>query len=151
MNTLFDGILKYSAVFLRLALGLGFLSAVADRFGLWGGPGEHLVAWGDFKNFLDYTALLNPYLPTVMVPVIGWIVTIAEIALGASLILGYRVRETALISGTLLLCFAIGMTVGVGIKSPLDYSVFTASATAFFLSAHTDTSSANNDRKEDKS
>ncbi len=151
MNTLFDVIIKYSTVFLRLALGLGFLSAVADRFGLWGGPGENLAAWGDFKNFLDYTALLNPYLPTIMVPVIGWIVTIAEIALGASLIIGFRVKETALISGTLLLCFAIGMTVGVGIKSPLDYSVFTASAAAFFLSTHTDTSSTNNYRKEHKS
>ncbi|MCH8034468.1 MAG: DoxX protein [Bacteroidetes bacterium] len=137
MNRLFDAISKPSVIFLRLALGVTFLSAVADRFGLWGGPGENLVAWGNFKNFLDYTALLNPYFPSIMVPVIGWIVTIAEIALGVALIIGFRVRETALISGTLLLCFAIGMTAGIGIKSPLDYSVFTASAGALFLSAHT--------------
>jgi hypothetical protein len=28
-----------AAVFLRLALAAGFLSGVADRFGLWGPPG----------------------------------------------------------------------------------------------------------------
>jgi hypothetical protein len=27
---------RYAAIFLRGALGLSFLSAVADRFGLWG-------------------------------------------------------------------------------------------------------------------
>jgi len=138
MNTLFDRRLKYSPIYLRIALGSTFLAAVADRFGLWGGPGENLVAWGNFQDFLDYTALLNPYLPTLMVPVIGWIVTIAEIVLGAALIIGFRIRETALISGTLLLFFAIAMAVSIGIKSPLDYSVFTASAAALLLSTHTE-------------
>ena len=147
MSTLIGRIVKYSPVYLRIAIGLTFLSAVADRFGLWGGPGENLVAWGNFQNFLDYTALLNPYLPTLMVPVIGWIVTIAEIVLGAALIIGFRIRETALISGILLLFFAVSMAVSIGIKSPLDYSVFTASAAAFFLSTHTDILSTNN-RKE---
>ena len=28
-----------AAIFLRFALAAGFLSAVADRFGLWGPPG----------------------------------------------------------------------------------------------------------------
>ncbi len=138
MSTLIGRIVKYSPVYLRIAIGLTFLSAVADRFGWWGGPGENLVAWGNFQNFLDYTALLNPYLPTLMVPVIGWIVTIAEIVLGAALIIGFRIRETALISGILLLFFAVGMAVSIGIKSPLDYSVFTASAAALFLSTHTE-------------
>jgi hypothetical protein len=30
----------FSSAFLRYALGLGFLSAVADRFGLWGAFGQ---------------------------------------------------------------------------------------------------------------
>ena len=135
MKSLIDGFLKYSAVYLRVALGLAFLSAVADRFGLWGASGESLVAWGNFQNFLNYTAQITPFFPTVMVPIIGWIVTILEIALGLMLITGFRIREVALLSGTLLLLFAIGMTVGVGIKSPLDCSVFTISAAAFYLSA----------------
>ena len=137
MKTLIDGISKYSAVYLRVALGMAFLSAVADRFGLWGASGESLVAWGNFQNFLDYTAQITPFFPTFMVPIIGWIVTILEIALGMILLTGVRLKEVAFISGTLLLLFAIGMTVGVGIKSPLDCSVFTVSAAAFYLSAKT--------------
>ena len=39
---------RFSSVFLRCALGLGFLSAVADRFGLWGAFGQPNVEWGNF-------------------------------------------------------------------------------------------------------
>ena len=35
MNPRWTGLAKFSSVFLRLALGISFLSAVADRFGLW--------------------------------------------------------------------------------------------------------------------
>jgi hypothetical protein len=45
----------YSTVFLRIALGISFLSAVADRFGLWGAYGQPNVAWGDFSRFVAYT------------------------------------------------------------------------------------------------
>ena len=130
---MFNLITKYSTVYLRLALGAAFLSAVADRFGLWGSPGESLVAWGSFDNFLAYTATLNPYVPSFLIPAVGWSVTFAEIALGVALILGFRIRETAALSGAMLLSFAIGMSVGVGVKAPVDYSVFTASAAAFLL------------------
>jgi hypothetical protein len=36
MNPRWAGLANFSSVFLRLALGISFLSAVADRFGLWG-------------------------------------------------------------------------------------------------------------------
>ena len=48
-----------SSVFLRLALGVSFLSAVGDRFGFWGAFGQSHVAWGDFSHFIAYTARLN--------------------------------------------------------------------------------------------
>jgi hypothetical protein len=35
---------EFSSVFLRIALGWSFLSAVADRFGLWGAYGYPNVA-----------------------------------------------------------------------------------------------------------
>lgn len=35
-----------------------------------------------------------------------------------------------------LILFAIGMSVGLGVKSPLDYSVFTASAASFLLAVY---------------
>jgi len=46
---------SFSSVFLRFALGLSFLSAVADRFGLWGQFGQPNVAWGTFSRFVEYT------------------------------------------------------------------------------------------------
>jgi hypothetical protein len=48
-------------VFLRLALGVTFLAAVTDRFGLWGSPGSPNVAWGDLHRFAAHTATLNPW------------------------------------------------------------------------------------------
>jgi hypothetical protein len=43
-----------AAIFLRLALAAGFLSAVADRFGLWGPPGTPGVErTGRQLNFLS--------------------------------------------------------------------------------------------------
>jgi hypothetical protein len=50
---------SFSSAFLRYALGLGFLSAVADRFGLWGPFGTPNVSWGNFSRFLEYTHTIN--------------------------------------------------------------------------------------------
>lgn len=119
--------------FARVALGAGFLSAVADRFGLWGGPGARHVAWGDFAHFLEYTRTLNPWLPARWIPALGWLVTITEIMLGVALVAGVARRLVAALSGTLLLAFAVGMTVGTGVKTALDASVFAAAGCAFLL------------------
>jgi hypothetical protein len=40
------------------------------------------------------------------------------------LIAGFKIRIASVLSGLLLLSFAIGMVIGLGIKTPLDYSVF---------------------------
>jgi uncharacterized membrane protein YphA (DoxX/SURF4 family) len=119
--------------FARIALGIGFLSAVADRFGLWGPPGSHNVAWGDFGHFLQYAATINPYLPARFVPALGWTVTVGEIALGVALLAGVALRAVAILSGILLLGFAVGMSLGTGVKTAFDASVFAASACAFLL------------------
>ena len=42
----------FSSVYLRLALGLSFLSAIADRFGLWGVLGKPNAAWGTSRIHL---------------------------------------------------------------------------------------------------
>jgi len=124
---------RYAAVYLRLAVAAGFLSAVSDRFGLWGPPGTTNVAWGGFKLFTVYTGQLNPWAPAALVQPLAWFVTAAETALGFALILGLGTRYVALASGVLLSLFALGMTVGTGVKSALNYSVFAASAGAFAL------------------
>lgn len=122
---------KLIKLFLRLAIGAGFLSAVADRFGMWN---ARVSAWGNWDNFLTYTQSLNPRIPVALIPVIGWISTILELILGISLIVGFRTSLSAKISGWLLLIFALTMAFSLGIKKPLDYSVFAASAGAFGLS-----------------
>ncbi|HTD54007.1 MAG TPA: hypothetical protein VK670_01400 [Silvibacterium sp.] len=124
-----------AALFLRVVLGVGFLSAVADRFGIWGPAGAPLVSWGNFQNFLTYTARLNPWCPGPLIPALGWITTVAETVLGFALILGFQIRLTALLSGALTLLFALAMTFTLGVHAPLIYSVFVCSGGAFLLAA----------------
>ena len=125
----------YSAVFLRAALASAFLSAVADRFGLWGHAGEAHVGWGDFSHFIAYTQRLTPIVPIFLGPVMAWTATIAETVLALALLLGLWTRSAAFLSGILLLLFAIAMALTLGVKAPLDFSVFSASAGAFLLAS----------------
>ena len=125
----------YAPLFLRLAVGGTFLVSVADRFGLWGPSGTKNVAWGDFVHFTQYTGQLNPWAPAALIPPLAWGATGAELVLGVALILGLFTRWAALLSGLLLLLFAGGMSVGTGLKSALNASVFSAAAAAFALVA----------------
>jgi hypothetical protein len=129
------GLTRFAAIALRVALAVGFLSAVADRFGLWGVPGTPGVAWGDWSHFLTYTGRLNWFLPSSLIPMVGAVATLAETALGFLLLVGAWLRYTALASGTLLLLFALTMTFALGIKAPLGYSVYVGAAAAFYLAA----------------
>ncbi len=118
---------------LRITIAAAFLSAVADRFGLWGAAGDAGVVWGNFASFLEYTAVLNPYLPSVLLYPLGVFVTILEVALAALLLANVRTREVAFGSAALLMLFAVSMAFTVGLKAPLDYSVFTAAAASLAL------------------
>lgn len=64
--------------FLRIALAASFLSAVADRFGLWGPAGAPNVAWGAWQPFIDYVAKLNWFVSPGSIPILGWTSTMAE-------------------------------------------------------------------------
>jgi len=122
---------KIIKLFLRFAIGIGFLSAVADRFGLW--PAE-ISAWGNWENFLEYTALLNPFIPKMLIPTFGMMATFAELLFGVCLIIGFKTELIAKLSGYLMLIFALAITFSTGIKGAFDYSVYAASAGAFGLS-----------------
>jgi len=124
-----------ASIFLRFALGFSFLSAVADRIGLWGPFGAPHVAWGNFSRFVAYTGQLNWFLPRTLIPTLAIIATCAETLFGILLVLGWQTRITALLSGILLLLFALTMTGALGIKAPLDASVFSAAGGAFLLAA----------------
>ena len=116
-------------LYLRFALGAAFLSAVASRFGLWAGePGLER-----FAAFVQYTAEVNSFLPAPIIPILAWTATVAELSLGLALIAGVRLRWAAVASAALLALFGTAMAISLGPKSPLDYSVFSASAGALLL------------------
>ena len=133
MNSPWIGLARFSSVFLRLALGISFLSAVADRFGIWGAYGQPNVSWGDYARYVEYTAKLNWFLPAAMIPALAMIATAAETLFGVLLVLGWKTRITALLSGVLLTIFALAMTMALGVKSPLNFSVFSAAGGALLL------------------
>lgn len=118
----------------RLALGTAFLSGVASRFGLWHRVG---VGDGNFAAFEQYTAEVNAFMPRWSIPFLAWAATGAELGLGLALVLGLWHRGVALASAVLLAVFGSAMALSLGIKSPLDYSVFSASAAALLLAART--------------
>ena len=128
-------LIRVGSWLLRIALAISFLSAVADRFGLWGPPGSPGVAWGDLTRFNAYVAKLNWFMPAHLIPLIGWASTVAETGLALGLLIGWKLRWVSLASALLLLSFAATMTVALGPKAPLGFSVFTAAAAAFLLFA----------------
>lgn len=123
--------MKLIQLFIRCALAIGFLSASADRFGLW----HQNVAWGNWSSFVEYTEILVPFLSERFVAIAAIIATACEIIFGLALLIGWKTRLFGILSGILLIIFGISMAFTLGIKAPFDYSVFTAAAAAFALTA----------------
>jgi uncharacterized membrane protein YphA (DoxX/SURF4 family) len=121
---------RLGVLYFRIALGSVFLSPVADRFGLWG----KYASWGNFAKFTRYVAQVNSFMPALTIPFLAWAATAAETTLGILLILGIWPCWVALGSAILLFLFGTAMAISFGIKTPLDYSVFSASAGALLLS-----------------
>lgn len=119
--------------FVRIALAAGFLSAVADRFGLWGTPGAKGVAWGNWENFVAYSASLNWFVPASLQGTLAVAATAAEVVLAIGLLIPRITVPVALLSCLLLLTFGGVMILSLGVKAPLDYSVFSAAAAALLL------------------
>ncbi len=123
---------RLAIVYARLALGAAFLSAVASRLGLWGAQSS---GW---TGFVRYTAEVNAFMPVRAIPVFAVLATIAESSLGLALVLGIKPRWTALGAAALLAVFGTAMAISFGPKSPLDYSVYSASAGALLLALLTE-------------
>lgn len=116
----------FPQLFLRLAISVTMLSAVADRFGFWGDNS----AWGNFEK---YTRQLTFFLPETLSAFSAYTATFLEIFFPLMLILGFKTKIAAYGTGILLLVFALSMSIALGIKAPLDYSVWVGSAAAFLL------------------
>ena len=123
---------RAGVLYARLAVGSAFLSAVASRFGLW----DRTLDLKHFANFMQYAAEVNSFLPKAWIPFVAWAATIAETSCGVLLILGVWPRCVSLASAVLLAMFGTAMAISFGIKSPMDYSVFSASAAAVLLTLH---------------
>lgn len=113
--------MKYAPLYARIALAAAFLSAVAARFSR------------PFSQFIEATADVNSFLPHALAPTLAVTATIAEITLAVALLFGFRLRWTAPAAAVLLALFGTAMAISHGIKEPLDYSVFSASACALLL------------------
>lgn len=111
--------------FARCALGAAFLSAVSSRLGLWGA--------GSWDRFLAYATEVLSFLPHALIEPCAYAATVLELSFGIALVAGIRLREVALASSGLLAIFGTAMAISFGVKSPLDYSVFSASAAALLL------------------
>ena len=119
-------------LFLRLALAATMLSAVADRLGWWGAN----AAWGNWENFQKYTRQLTFFLPESLSTISGYVATFLEIVFALLLLVGFKTRYVAAFTGLLLLIFALSMSISIGVKSTLDYSVWIGSAGAILLAQH---------------
>ncbi len=116
-------------VYARIALAAAFLSAVASRFGIWK---EH-PGLAYFPDFERYTAQVNSFMPAASIPYLAWAATAAELTCGVALVLGLWPRLTGIAASVLLAVFATAMAISFGLKSPLDYSVYSASAAALLI------------------
>jgi len=123
----------YFQLYLRIALGIGYLVPALDRLGIWGKYGAENISWGDWEHFINYAQEVMSFLPLSFVTVFAAIATIAEIIFGILLLAGKWTQITAFGSGCLALLFAVSMAISFGIVSPLSYSVFTVSAASFLL------------------
>ena len=120
---------KAALIYARIALGLAFLNGIAERFGLYGKD----VGYGNYANFVKYTGQVNAFMPAWSIPFLAGAATVAELVLGVLLIAGVWKRWIALGSAALLAIFGTAMAISFGPWSPLDYSVFSASAAALLL------------------
>jgi len=116
-------------LYARLALGAAFLSAVAARFGLWHGTFRMKY----FLGFISYTAQVTSFMPAASIPYLAWAATVAETTLGVLLVAGLWPQWVSLGAAVLLATFGTAMAISFGLKSPLDYSVFSASGAAILL------------------
>ena len=93
------------------------------------------MTWGNFANFLRYNAQVNSFLPAAIRPILGVTATVLESLFGINLFLGVCTPLAAAGTGVLLLLFGTAMAISLGIKSPFDYSVFSAMGGALLLAA----------------
>ena len=122
---------QFLSLILRIALGITLLVPVADRLILIGMPYEKNISWGNWANFSLYTHKLNPSVSADVADVLAILATLGEAGFGILLVLGLFTRWAALGAGLLIGAFALAMTIALGYKAPISYSVWVDSAPVY--------------------
>jgi uncharacterized membrane protein YphA (DoxX/SURF4 family) len=123
---------RWARLYARVALATAFLSAVASRFGLW----DKTFDLKHFTNFIHFTAQVLSFMPLSIIPLLAWTATAAETTLGILLIAGLWTRWVAIAAAILLAIFGTSMAISLGLESPMDYSVFSASSASLLLAVY---------------
>jgi len=76
---------------------------------------------------------VNSFAPPAIIPLLAWLATALETIFGVALVVGFKVEYAAYGSAILFALFALAMTWSLGVKAPLNYSVFADVAGAFLL------------------
>lgn len=126
--------LKTPQLLLRWALGITFLTPVLDRLGILGQPGTGNIEWGNWENFINYTATLMPYFDRPVTNVMGAIATVSESVIALLLIIGFKTKYAAAGCSALTLTFILFMATSVGVQKPINFGVFTATTASLLLS-----------------
>ena len=124
---------SYPQLIARLSLGIGLIFPVMDRFGLRGAPGTKGVNWGNWENFVNYTNYILPIFNHGLSNLMGIFVTVAEIAFGIGLVLGWKTKFMAWGTAILTICFGLCMATFLGLSSPFAYPVFVFTGAALLL------------------
>jgi len=104
-------------------LAVEFAGAVADRFGAFGGPGGHLVSWGDWPTFVAYTGELLPWAPHGLVVAAAVSATVTELILAIWLASGRAYRWAGKAAAGLLTVYLVVMGCTVGLADVARYAV----------------------------
>ena len=85
---------------------------------------------------MKYTAQVNSFMPASTIPFLAWAATCAEFGLRTRADCRHLVALGRAGQRSAAGLFGIAMAISFGIKAPLDYSVFSASAGALVLAVY---------------
>ncbi|WP_433984399.1 hypothetical protein RBB78_05590 [Tunturiibacter empetritectus] len=97
--------------------------------------GSPRASWGDWAHFVAYCGVVNSFAPRGLIPALAWIATGLETMFGVGLLVGYKLEYVAYGAAGLFALFALAMTWSMGLKEPLNFSVFADAGGALLLGA----------------
>ncbi|WP_299821181.1 DoxX family membrane protein [uncultured Pontibacter sp.] len=130
-----DRYLPYASLLMRFALAITLLSAIADRLGILGEPGQQNVLWGEWSDFVDYMHTLVPFISRSIADKLALAITFIEFCLAFMLLFGLKIRWAAIGTGILHVIFALAILNAFGLKAVLDHGLFVSIAASFLLAS----------------